>query len=134
VISPFAQGEPKGVVMRYLVLVGVVLCVMAMVARSSRSDPPEAGSGSSASATPPTSVHAPFTPYDNGGSAAAFAYGALDASNQAYVDNLPNYVSSMEGPAAAFAAAAAQGAARAHAQAAGNELGVQNLARQGVVP
>ena len=113
--------------MRYVLLVALILGIIALIKpRSSRSDT-SSGPGSSVSTIPPpTPGHAPFTQYDDGGSANEFAYDALDPVNQAYIDLNANQGSAWQPIVDAYQSGVVQLANQAQAEAAAQGLGVQS--------
>jgi hypothetical protein len=96
-------------------------------------DEPITGSPSVPNPGSETVRHDPFTPYDNGGSAAAWSYDQLTTGEKSAADAAahgPNWAAIHN----AFGDAVAERSQGAAAAAAANQLNLSDLSTQGVIP
>jgi hypothetical protein len=114
------------------VVFGGLMAAVLLFAAAARSDV-GAGSDSPPAADPPTVVPMAIGPTDPGPASALWHHGDLSPAEQAYVDRNAN-ASGWDQVNAAFGAAVAEQARAAAARDEANQLGVDDLATEGVLP
>jgi len=130
--------------MKKLIVVGILFVAAAMFATASWSDvapgsanpapmQPEGSPVPAATTAPAVPDHVPFTPYSAGPPESLVPYSALSSDEKAVVDRGRD-TTGWDQVGDAFASAAAERATGAAAQAAAQQLGIEDLAGQGVVP